>query len=103
MNIELSPTLLQAIAAELCKAEAENAIFDVYGVAENIQKQHPSENVALEDIVQKLLAGRGAVGVIEFSPRSPTILDVVMPGPVRDKALGPGKGLSPVRYANTFS
>jgi hypothetical protein len=86
MNIELSPTLLKAISAELSKAEAENAILDVYGVAENIQKQHPSENVALEDIVQKLLTGRGAVGVIEFTPRSPTILDVVMPGPVGESA-----------------
>jgi hypothetical protein len=81
MNIKLSPTLLQAISAELCKAEAENAILDVYRVAENIQKQHPSENVALEDIVQKLLTGRGAVRVIEFAPRSPSILDAVIAGP----------------------
>src|SRR5688572_2027875 len=89
MNIELSSALLQAISGELCKAEAENAILDVYCVAENIQKQHPSENVALEDIVQMLLTGRGGLGVIEFTPRSSTILEVIVPGPVTDTALGP--------------
>lgn len=87
MKINLSPLLTTAVESELDRAEKENAILDVYGLADKIQAAHPSENVALEDIVAALLAGRGGISAIEFSPRSATILEIILPEPASDMVL----------------
>jgi hypothetical protein len=90
MKFHLSPPLAKAVESALDRAEKDNAILDVYGLAGKIQAAHPDENVALEDIVNALLVGRGGIGAIEFAPRPPTILEIVLPGPISASALPPG-------------
>lgn len=93
MKIRLSPLLTKAVESELDRAEQENAILDVYWLADKIQAAHPGENVAVEDIVAALLAGRGGIGAIEFTPRTGTILEVILSGPARDTVLEPDEEL----------
>lgn len=81
MKIHLSPTLKQAIARELTMAADTNAILDVYGTATKVQAAHPEENVAWEDIVQALLAGRGNLQAIEFTERIPEVVEIVLHEP----------------------
>lgn len=88
MKITLTPELKTAIAAELTRIGQDNAILDVYGVASKLQTDHPDENVAWEDIVQALLAGRGDIQAIEFTERAPEVLEVILPGAISDMALG---------------
>lgn len=87
MKITLTPCLKKAVAIELTRAEQENAILDVYGIATKIQAEHPHENVAWEDIVQALLSGRGDIRAIEFAERAPEIVEIILPAPEGDGAL----------------
>lgn len=81
MKINLTARLKQAITAELERVARDHAILDVYGVATRLQAEHPYENVAWEDIVQALLAGRGNIGAVEFAERAPEIVEIILPGP----------------------
>ena len=87
MIVQLTPLLVKAVESELDLAEKDNVMLDVYGVAGKIQAAHPSENVAVEDIVSALLAGRGGIGAIELAPRSGAMLEIILPGPASADAL----------------
>lgn len=80
MKINLSPQFKRAIAAELERASQNSGILDVYGAATKLQTEHPDENVAWEDIVQALLAGRADIRAIEFAERAPELLEIILPG-----------------------
>lgn len=93
MKFHLTPLLVEAVESELDRAEKDNAILDVYGLAAKIQAAHPAENVALEDIVSALLVGRAGIGAIEFAPRSAVIMEIILPGAACNGALRPGEEL----------
>lgn len=81
MIINMSATLKDAIRDVLDRTERDNGILDAYGAAAKIQKELPSENVALEDIIAALMHGRGAIQAIEFTPPvRGIIVEIVMPG-----------------------
>lgn len=86
MNTHWSPTLKDAIRDVLERTEQETGILDAYAAAADIQKEHPQENVALEDIISALLRGRGSIQAIEFIPPSRSVLEIVMPGANDERA-----------------
>lgn len=89
MKINLTEKFRQAIAAELDRASQESGILDIYGVATKLQAQHPDENIAWEDVVQALLAGRADIRAIEFAERAPEILEIILPGHAENLASEP--------------
>jgi hypothetical protein len=78
MKIVLSNTLKNAIRKKLDDVERNNSILDAYKAAQDIQKAHPEENVALEDIMSAMMAGRGSIQAIEFSPLN-MVIEVIYP------------------------
>ena len=84
MKIMLSDTLRDAIRRTLDEVEKSQGILDAYRAAQDIQKAHPRENVALEDIMAAMMTGRGSIQAIEFDPRS-LVIELVYP-------LGQGDG-----------
>ncbi|QIG47503.1 hypothetical protein G5V57_07040 [Nordella sp. HKS 07] len=69
MNI--STRLRDAIRTILDDVKNNHGILDVYKAAQTLQRDHPDEKVALEDIVAAIMAGRGCVRAIEFNPQTP--------------------------------
>lgn len=78
MKIILSDTLKDAIRKTLDDVEKNHAILDAYKAAQDIQKACPEDNVALEDIMAAMMAGRGSIQAIEFDPRH-MVLEIVYP------------------------
>ena len=93
MTIALSDRLKAAIRKVLDDTEANGGFLDAYKSAEQIQLALPDENVALEDIVEAMLAGRGGIQVIELNPPA-LILDIIMPLPDEDHS--PEEGQAPL-------
>ena len=73
MKLKRCPTLVATIRQILESVEQADGILDAYAAAEAVQRSHPEENIALEDIIEALLTGRGDVRAIEFTPRRMTI------------------------------
>jgi hypothetical protein len=69
MKLKRCPTLVATVRQILENVEQTDGILDAYAVAEAVQRAHPEENVALEDIIETLLTGRGDIRAIEFTPR----------------------------------
>ena len=70
MNIQFSNGMLKAIAKQIHDARMAGGILDVYKAAENIRLENISDNVAREDIIEKLVALAGSAFVpIEFNNR----------------------------------
>jgi len=78
MTIALSDRLKGAIRKVLADIEADGGFLNAYKSAAQIQQALPDEDVDLEDIVEAMLAGRGAIRVVEFDPPA-LILEIVMP------------------------
>ena len=66
MNILLSPGILKSIFDHIEKARGKREILDVYKAAEIIRLEHINDNVALEDIIEKIVLGAGSSLPIEF-------------------------------------
>ena len=70
MNIQFTNEMLKAIAQQVHNARTSGGILDVYKVAEIIRLENISDNVAREDIIEKLVALAGSAFVpIEFNTR----------------------------------
>jgi len=69
MKLKRRPTLVATVRQILEKIEQTDGILDAYAAAEAVQRAHPEENVALEDIIEAFLTGRGDIRAIEFTPR----------------------------------
>lgn len=71
MNIQFSNAMLKAIAQQIHNARTAGGILDVYKAAEIIRLENISDNVAREDIIEKLVALAGSAFVpIEFNNRA---------------------------------
>ena len=71
MNIQFTDEMLKAIAKQVHNARTEGGMLDVYKAAEIIRLENISDNVAREDIIEKLVALAGSAFVpIEFNNRA---------------------------------
>jgi hypothetical protein len=66
MNILISPGMLKSIFSHIEKARVKREILDVYKAAEMIRLEHIDDNVALEDIIEKIVLNSGSSLPIEF-------------------------------------
>ena len=66
MNILLSSGMMKSIYNHIEKARAKREILDVYKAAEMIRLEHIDDNVALEDIIEKIVLNAGSSLPIEF-------------------------------------
>jgi hypothetical protein len=66
MNILISPGMLKSIFSHIEKARGKHEILDVYKAAEMIRLEHIDDNVALEDIIEKIVLNAGSSLPIEF-------------------------------------
>lgn len=82
MLIKLSPPMLKSIEDCVEKVRRGGGILDIYKAAEAIRLEHLSENVAREDIMEKLIFFAGSVAV-EFNSKS-----------LEGESLLPGKSLN---------
>jgi hypothetical protein len=73
MKLKRCPTLVATVRQILENAEQTDGILDAYAAAEAVQRAHPEENIALEDIIEALFMGRGDIKAIEFTHRKMTI------------------------------
>ena len=69
MLIMLSPTMLKSIEDCVQKVRSSGGMLDIYKAAEAIRLEHINENVAREDIMEKLIFFAGTVAV-KFNPKS---------------------------------
>ncbi len=66
MNILLSSGMMKSIFQHIEKARGKREILDVYKAAEMIRLEHIDDNVALEDIIEKIVLNAGSSLPIEF-------------------------------------
>lgn len=66
MNIILSSGMMKSIFQQIEKARGKREILDVYKAAEMIRLEHIDDNVALEDIIEKIVLNAGSSLPIEF-------------------------------------
>ena len=59
----LSPAMLKSIEEQVAKVRKSGGMLDVYKIAEKIRVQHIHENVAREDIMEKLMFFAGNVPI----------------------------------------
>lgn len=70
--MNLSANVRDAIRKILDDVENTQGILDVYEAAQALQRAHPDETIALDDLMVALMAGRGSVRAIEFNrPANP--------------------------------
>jgi hypothetical protein len=74
MEIKLSRAMLSSIDEHLYKIRTNKSVVDVYRTAETIRLAHIEENVALEDIIEKLVLRAGSFIALEFSTTGEKIL-----------------------------
>jgi hypothetical protein len=68
MRIQFSNEMLKTIAQRVHEARTARGILDVYVTAESIRLENISDNVAREDIIEKLVMLAGAAYVpLEFN------------------------------------
>jgi hypothetical protein len=70
MNILLSSGMMKSIFQHIEKARGKREILDVYKAAEMIRLEHIDDNVALEDIIEKIVLNAGSSLPIEFKKSS---------------------------------
>jgi hypothetical protein len=66
MDIQLSSRMMKSIFNHIEKARGKREILDVYKAAEMIRLEHIDDNVALEDIIEKIVLNAGSSLPIEF-------------------------------------
>ena len=67
MQISFSPAMLKSIENHVQEARGRGAILDVYRIAEFIRVKHIADNVALEDIIEKIVLAAGSNLPVEFN------------------------------------
>jgi hypothetical protein len=67
MQISFSQAMLKSIESHIQEARGRGAILDVYRIAEIIRVKHIDDNVALEDIVEKIVLNAGSNLPVEFN------------------------------------
>jgi len=67
MHISLSPEMLKSIESHVQQARGSGVILDVYRAAETIRVKHIADNIALEDIIEKIVSIAGANLPMEFA------------------------------------
>lgn len=68
MQIQFTDAMLKTIAQHVHEARASNTILDVYRSAEAIRLENISDNMAREDIIEKLVMLAGSAFVpLEFN------------------------------------
>ena len=83
MQISLSPEMLKSIEGHIQEARRTGAILDVYRIAEIIRVKHIDDNVALEDIIEKIVLHAGTNLPVEFNlPEFDDVTEVVNGSPV---------------------
>lgn len=65
----LKPAMLKSIEDSVYKAKQSGHILDVYKTAEDIRLEHIGDNVAREDIIEKLIFFAGTMA-LEFNSKS---------------------------------
>jgi hypothetical protein len=66
MNIQLSAGMVKSILSHIERARGKREILDVCQAAEMIRLEHIADNVALEDIIEKMVLSAGSSLPIEF-------------------------------------
>jgi hypothetical protein len=74
MRFELSPELKLTIDDYIDDLKNARKILDVYKAAAQIRERHISENVALEDIIERLVMRAGTDCLVEFRTPSTILL-----------------------------
>jgi hypothetical protein len=67
MQISLSPEMLKSIDSQVQEARGRGVILDIYRVAETIRVKHIDDNIALEDIIEKIVLIAGSNFPVEFN------------------------------------
>lgn len=67
MQISFSRAMLKSIESHIREARGRGAILDVYRTAEIIRVKHLDDNVALEDIIEKIVLNAGSNLPVEFN------------------------------------
>ena len=57
-----------SIETHLIEARKKGIVLDIYRTAEALQLENPTANVALEDIMEKIIHKSGTNFAIEFAP-----------------------------------
>jgi hypothetical protein len=96
MRYMISEAIAKTIDLVVADAKAKHKILDVYQLASGVQQLHASDNVALEDIVERFVVVAGADCVIEFK----TPLSAVMGSPMaaNDEALPATNGHAVLKF-----
>ena len=73
MPFPISTTIQTAIGRKIQQVEANGRFLNVYLAAQEIQDQHPRENIALEDIVAGIVdrASGRSLGLDLSQPKNP--------------------------------
>ena len=72
----LSPQMRSATIHVLRDAQQAKAIFDIYAAANALREALPQEFVMIDELVDWMIAHRGCIEAIEFSPPG-LIIDVL--------------------------
>ena len=67
MQVSFSRAMLRSINNHIQEARAQGAVLDVYRTAETIRLAHIADNVALEDIIGKIVMNAGGNLPVEFN------------------------------------
>ena len=67
MQIFFSPEMLKSIDSQVQEARGRGVILNIYRVAEIIRVKHIDDNIALEDIIEKIVLIAGSNFPIEFN------------------------------------
>ena len=71
MHIRFSNEMLKTIAQRVEEARTSRRMLDVYQTAESIRLENISDNIAREDIIEKLVLLAGSANVpLEFNRRA---------------------------------
>jgi hypothetical protein len=68
MRHELSTGMKDAIADYVAQYKKSGKILDVYKAAASIRERHPMDDVALDDVIERLVLSAGSDYLIEFHP-----------------------------------
>ncbi len=66
MQISFSQEMLRSIDRYIREARGKGVVLDVYKIAEVVRVEHIDDNVALEDIIEKIVLNAGSNLPMEF-------------------------------------
>jgi hypothetical protein len=78
MYYQVSQTIRDAVQSRVDKAEGNGRYISVYEAAQEIQDNHPTENVALEDIVGALVEAASLKSIALELSNPPATVSLVL-------------------------